>query len=255
MARFILIIMVPDKRNGKQKKQKEEKKDIRSDISDAYKSFDAGLKDAQRQDRDRRKEVFEEGIERIEKKSEKDLIASKMLVGKVLELRKRAGMAETIGTAGKVKTPMLFGKDEFKQKLVQEIMVIGTEELEDIGSAITVVNLIDYFRETRPNWKVGTGEILEVIRKLEEKEVIPPKVDLGEEEVLIRFKPIEMSNDIQEILMLATGLPSLSVDKVASHLGWSMERAQSTMTLMMKMDLAILEEESGDYYFPGIAKM
>ncbi|MHA1516552.1 MAG: hypothetical protein ACTSPF_13525, partial [Candidatus Heimdallarchaeaceae archaeon] len=114
-----MILMVPDNKNGKQKKQKEEKRDLRSDISDAYKSFDAGLKDAQRKDKDRRKEVFEEGIERIEKKSEKDLIASKMLVGKVLELRKRAGMAETIGTAGKVKTPMLFGKDEFKQKLVQ----------------------------------------------------------------------------------------------------------------------------------------
>ena len=247
--------MVPDRDNDKEKKQKGEKKDIRADISDAYKSFDAGLKDAQREDEEKRKEVFEEGVERIEKKSGKDLIASKMLVGKVLELRKRAGMAETIGTAGKVKTPILFGKDEFKQKLVQEILVIGTEELEDIGSAITVVNLIDYFRETRPNWDVKTGEILEVVRKLEEKEVIPPKVDLGEEEVLIRFKPIEMSNDIQEILMLATGLPSLSVDKVASHLGWSIERAQSTLTLMMKMDLTVLDEVSGDYYFPGIAPM
>ena len=244
--------MVPDRDNDKEKKQKDEQKDIRADISDAYKSFDAGLKDAQREDEERRKEVFEEGVERIEKKSSKDLFASKMLVDKVLELRKRAGMAETIGTAGKVKAPILFGKDEFKQKLVQEILVIGIEELEVIGNAITVVNLIDYFRETRPNWNVRTGEILEVVRKLEEKEVIPPKVDLGEEEVLIRFKPIEMSNDIQEILMLATGLPSLSVDKVASHLGWSIERAQSTLTLMMKMDLTVLDEESGDYYFPGI---
>ena len=40
--------MVPDRDNDKEKKQKGEKKDIRADISDAYKSFDAGLKDAQR---------------------------------------------------------------------------------------------------------------------------------------------------------------------------------------------------------------
>ena len=244
-------VMVPEKKKEKQKKSK----DFHGDISDAYKTFDADLKETQRLDEEKRREVFEEGIEKIEKKSGKELIASKMLVGKVLEIRARAGLSGTIGTAGKVKAPIIFGKDKFKQKLVQEILYIGTEELDDIGNAITVVNFIDYFRETRPNWDVRTGDILEVIRRLEEKEVIPPKVDLGEEEVLIRFKPIEMSNDIQEILMLATGLPSLSVSKVASHLGWSIERAQSTLILMMKMDLTILDEESGDYYFPGIVPM
>ncbi|MHA2357937.1 MAG: hypothetical protein ACXABK_04130, partial [Candidatus Heimdallarchaeaceae archaeon] len=190
--------------------------------------------------------------EKIEKKSERDLISSKILVSRILEIREKAGMPQTIGTAGKVKTPILFGKEEFKQKLVNELMIIGLEELEGIGSAITISKLIEYFRETRPNWKVRTGEILEVIRAMEKAEVIPKKVDIGDDEVLVRFKPIEMSNDLQKVLILATGLPFLSVDKVSSHLGWSVERAQSTLLLMMKMDLAILDETSGNYYFPGI---
>ena len=243
-------VMVPEKEKNKKKEP-----DFRSNLADAYKDFEVGLEESQKKDEVKRQEVIEDGLQKVEKKSGKELASSKLFVNRILDIRKKAGLSQTIGTAGKVKAPMLFGKDEFKQKLVQEIMVIGVEELEPIGSAITIVNLIDYFRETRPNWKIKTGEILEVISKLEEKEIIPPRIDIGEDEVLVRFKPIEMSNDLQEVLRLATGLASLSVERVSTHLGWSIERAQSTLTLMMKMDLAVLEEGSGEYYFPGIMSM
>ena len=242
-----MIVMVQE-----DKKDKKKETDFKSNLSDAYKDFDLEMGKIGEKDKKRRKEVIESGLERVEKKSEKELVSSKLLVNRILEIRKKSGLAQTIGTVGKIKTPILFGKDEFKQKLAQEIMIIGTEELETIGSAITIINLVEYFRETRPNWKIKTGEILEIVKKLEEEKVIPPRVDIGEDEVLIRFKPIELSTDIQEVLRLATGLPSLSVDKVSSHLGWSVERAQSTLTLMMKMDLVMLEERSGEYFFPGI---
>ena len=234
------------------KKQEKEKTDFRSSLSDAYKSLDQELVKEQERDKKMKQEIIEEGIEKVERKSGKDLISSKLLTGKILELRQKAGMSQAIGTSGKVKTPILFKKDEFKQKLTRELLIIGTEELADIGGAITIPNLVDYFRETRSNWKVRTGEILEVLEVMEKKEVIPKRIDIGEDDVLIRFKPIEMSGDIQDILRLATGLPYLTVDKVTSHLGWSIERTQSTLIIMMKMDLTILEESTGNYYFPGI---
>ena len=243
--------MVDEKDNEDQKK----KDDFRSKLSDAYKIMDEDLVKTQKEDKRKKKEVLAEGIEEIEKKSYKEIIASRLLVNKVLEVRKRAGMSQTIGTAGKVKAPMIFGKDEFKQKLARELLIIGTEELEDIGSAITIVNLIDYFKQTRENWKIKEGEILEVLKKLEEEDIIPKRIDIGEDDVLIRFKPIEMSADFQDVLRLATGLPSLTIDKVSSHLGWSVERAQNTLTTMMKLDLTILDESSGEYYFPGLTSI
>ena len=246
---FYLIIMADEKENENRKK----KPDFRSQLSDAYKSMDDDLVKTQKDDKESKQEVLAKGIEKIEKKNYKELMASRMLVNKVLDIRKRAGMPQTIGTAGKVKAPTIFGKDEFKQKLARELLIIGNEELDDIGGAITIANLVDYFKETRINWKVKVGDILEVLKKLEEKEIIPPRVDIGEEDVLIRFKPIEMSTDFQEVLRLATGLPFLTVAKVSSHLGWSVERAQNTLTIMMKYDLAILDEGSGDYYFPGLS--
>ena len=241
-----------DNEKEEKKPKKKEEKDFRSSLSDAYKSLDQELVKEQKQDILKKQEIIEEGIEKVEKESGKELISSKLLTSKILDLRKKAGMPEAIGTAGRVKAPILFKKDEFKQKLTRELLIIGTEELADIGCAITIANLVDYFRETRSNWKVRTGEILEVLKVMEKKEVIPPRVEIGENEVLIRFKPIEMSGDIQDILRLATGLSYLTVDKVISHLGWPIERAQSTLTVMMKMDLAILEETTGNYYFPGI---
>ncbi|MBY9000993.1 MAG: hypothetical protein KGD64_08775 [Candidatus Heimdallarchaeota archaeon] len=239
--------------DNKDNENRKKKPDFRSQLSDAYKSMDKELVETQKEDKETRQEVMAKGIEKIEKKNFKEVMASRMLVNKVLEIREKAGMSQTIGTAGKVKAPLIFGKDDFKQKLVKELLIIGNEELEDIGGAITLANLIDYFKETRTNWKVDVGDILDVLKKLEEKEIIPTRVDLGEEDVLIRFKPIEMSTDFQEVLRLATGLPSLTIAKVSSHLGWSVERAQSTMTIMMKYDLAVLDEVSGEYYFPGLS--
>ena len=127
------------------KNEKEE--DFRSKLTDAYKTFDAELEETKAKDKKKKQEILEKGIEEIEKKSMKELGFSKILATKILDIRQRAGMTQTIGTAGKVKAPILFGRDEFKQKLVRELLVIGTEELADIGSAITIANLIDYFRD------------------------------------------------------------------------------------------------------------
>ena len=90
------------------KKQEKEKTDFRSSLSDAYKSLDKELVKEQELDKQKKQEIIEEGIEKIEKESEKDLISSKLLTGKILELRQKAGMSQAIGTAGKVKTPILF---------------------------------------------------------------------------------------------------------------------------------------------------
>ena len=240
-------------RNMSDEKKKKEKEDFRATLTDAYKSFDAELDYAKEKDKRKKQEILEEGIEQIEKKSSKELGSSKILAAKIIDIRQKAGMAQTIGTSKKIKTPMIFGKDEFKQKLARELLIIGTEELADIGCAISIANLIDYFKETRSNWKIRIGDILEVLKVMEAKEVIPKRVDIGDEEVLIRFKPIEMSPDIQQVLRLSTGLPFLTVDKIASHLGWPIERAQSTLTVMIKMDIAVLDEETGNYYFPGVS--
>ena len=79
--------------------------------------------------------------------------------------------------------------------------------------------------------------------------------DLGKDEVLIRFKPIELSNDLEGVLQLATGLPGLKAEQVSSHLGWPFERSQSTLTMMSEMGLAVLDDETSVYYFPGIFKI
>ncbi|MHA1829309.1 MAG: hypothetical protein ACTSX6_11770 [Candidatus Heimdallarchaeaceae archaeon] len=243
------------KRKKEEDKKEETPQEFRSALYDAYDKLNEDLVDTTIKDKKKKQEVLVEGIKRLEKKSGKELISSKMLSAKILAIRKQAGLSQTLGTASKVKEPILFGKDEFKQKLVRELLVIGLEELADIGNAITIANLVEYFRKTRTNWKVRTGEILEVIREMERKEIIPKRIDIGEDEVLVRFKPLELSTDIQQVLRLATGLPSLTVDKVSSHLNWPVERAQNTLMLMMKMDLAILEETSGEYYFPGLIKI
>ena len=105
-----MIVMVQE-----DKKDKKKETDFKSNLSDAYKDFDLEMGKIGEKDKKRRKEVIESGLERVEKKSEKELVSSKLLVNRILEIRKKSGLAQTIGTVGKIKTPILFGKDEFKQ--------------------------------------------------------------------------------------------------------------------------------------------
>lgn len=244
----------------KEPKDKEGKTDKKEDslpsaLANAYASFEKELLDSEKKDTEKRQQILQEGVEKIEKKAKKELKSSRFLVEKILEVRKKAGMPTTIGTSGKIRVPLLFGKDQFEQKLAREILIIGNEELKDIGNAITIGNFVKYFMETRPNWKVKSSDITRVLSKLEEAKVIPQRISLDEGLVLIRFKPLSLSNDIQAVLRLATGLPSLTVEKVSSHLDWPIARAQNTLKRMLEMDLAILDEETGEYYFPGITKI
>ncbi|UJG43385.1 MAG: EAP30/Vps36 family vacuolar-sorting protein [Candidatus Heimdallarchaeum endolithica] len=255
-----MILMGKGKGNKESKDDKKETEEIsnddfRSSLSQAYKAFDTDLVSTQEKDKQKRKEILKEGIIRVEKESKRLLKSSKLLVNKIMELRKQAGLSGSIGTAGKMKNPVLFGSKGFEQKLRQEILLIGNEELDEFGGAITLGNFINYFKETRPNWEVSPSHIIRAIRSLQKDKVIPPEVDLGEDEVLIRFKPLETSSDFRAVLQLATGLESLTKDILVSHLGWSSERALDTLSKMVEVGLAIEDEETGQYYFPGIFKL
>ncbi|UJG40671.1 MAG: EAP30/Vps36 family vacuolar-sorting protein [Candidatus Heimdallarchaeum aukensis] len=250
------------KRKGKKETEDEKKEvreisdeDFRSSLSQAYKAFDTDLVSTQEKDKQKRKEILKEGIIKVEKDSKKLLKSSKLLVNKIMQLREQAGLTGSIGTAGKMKTPVLFGSKGFEQKLRQEILIIGNEELEEFGGAITLGNFIDYFKETRPNWEVSPSHIIRAIRSLQKDKVIPPEIDLGNDEVLIRFKPLETSSDFRAVLQLATGLEFLTRDILVSHLGWSSERAVDTLSKMAEIGLAVEDEETGQYYFPGIFKL
>jgi len=241
--------------SNKKNKTNKEEKGFGDLLKDAYSAFNKELVQTEIKDKEKKKEVLRAGIERVEKKAKKELKSSKMLLERLMEIRRKAEMAETIGTGGKIKVPIMFGKEEFNKKLERELLVIGTEELKEIGSAITISNLIRYFKETRPNWKIRTIDITQAIKRLEEAKIIPKRVDIGEDEVLIRFKPIELSNDINRILQLATGRMVLTVKEIAEQLDWPIERVQDTLSKLIELELAVLDEETGEYYFPGITKV
>lgn len=247
---------------GKEKEKEKEKKKEKN-ISDdvfkgalrtAYDSFSNEIVETEKRDKTTKKRVLREGITKIEKDSRKEVDTSRIIVNKLVEMKKKAGLSPTLGTSGEVKSPKLFGKEEFKNLLSRELLYIGNEELAAKGTyAISSKNFIDYFRNTRDNWKVDDTEILDTIIELEETEVIPKTVEITDDEFLIRFKPIELSGDIQDILRMATGRKALSIEDIHDFMGWDRKRAQTTMNLMVEKNLAIHDEETDDYYFPSIS--
>ncbi len=243
---------------GKEEEKKKEKNlsadAFKGSLSTAYNSFSNEIIETEKRDKATKKRVLREGITKIEKDSRKELDTSRIIVNKLVEMKKKAGLSPTLGTSGEVKSPKLFGKQNFKDLLIKEILYMGNEELAGKGIyAISSKNFIDYFRNTRENWKVDDTEILDTIIELEVTEVIPKTVEITDDEFLIRFKPIELSGDIQDILRMATGRKALSIEDIHDFMGWDRKRAQTAMNLMVEKNLAIHDEETKNYYFPSIS--
>ncbi len=172
---------------------------------------------------------------------------------KLVKIRQEAGLSSTIGTAGKTKAPLLFGKDEYKQRLTQEILLIGTEELHEVGFVISNDKLYGYFKATRTHWKVKEKEIDDVINELEKNKIIPPTLDLKKKQKLIRFKPVEVSQDYQQVLIVALGLPSIKIEDLENMLNWTKERAEEILKKLIELELAIYDIETENYYLPCVS--
>ncbi len=217
-------------------------------IKDAYANFAADIQSAVEEDKDAKKEILRKGIEERERKEGASILQSKILKGKVSELRGKAGLSAFVGTSGKIKSPK-FRRDEFLALLARELLLIGTEELSDKGGIISLNRLKAYFNDTRKNWELRDNDILEAIELLKKEQLIPYFDKINEEIQLIYFKPIELSDDTQKIMIAAYGI-EVTREKLKNILGWTQGRLDTGLKQLESMGLAVLDEEY--VYFPGL---
>jgi hypothetical protein len=236
-------------------KPEETKKKAKVSVRDAYASLGKEFEQIKEDGKRERQEAIRDGITRIESEKKNQIFESRLVSDQISELRKEANMSSSVGTSGQISQPRMFGKNDFREALARELLVIGHEELKEEGGTITLTNLLDLFKTTRPNWDVDIKQIENALKHLEKQEIIPKMQSLekSENDKLIFFKPIELSNDIQTLLKFAPR-DGENLSYFMSVLGWKKERLLNALDSLIQLDLAILDEEQNWIYFPALSK-
>lgn len=225
----------------------EEEEKVHTSKKSAYDNFADNLLKIEEEDKEAKKQKLKEGIEAIEKSEKLSLSSSKSLTSHLSRLREEAGMSSFVGTSGKIQSGKL-KHGEFIALLAREILLIGNEDFNDVGGIVTISKLKEYFKTNRENWELKTNDIEEALKKLEKEKMIPGMEKIGDKE-LIYFKPVELSNDIKEILKAASGIDA-TIRSLSVILNWPEERTINTLKLLEKEGLAIIDGEN--VFFPGL---
>ena len=214
----------------------------------AMANFASGLLAAEEEDKKAKKAIIREGVERLEKSESALIKSSKMLTSELARIREEADMSPFVGTSGKITSPKL-RRGEFIELLGRELLWIGREELKDKGGIISLSQLRSYFTTNRDNWELRDKDIPEALRWLNEEDMIPELDRLDDELTLIRFRPIELSQDTRAILKAAMGL-EVTKSRLLSILGWQELRLDEALHQLEEDGIAIISGE--DVYFPGL---
>ncbi|MHA2098088.1 MAG: hypothetical protein ACW99A_05330 [Candidatus Kariarchaeaceae archaeon] len=217
-------------------------------VKSAFADFAKGLSDVEKEDKKARKDILIKGIEEREKINKKTLFSSKILTESLSKIRTEAGQSAFVGTSGKIKSPK-FRRGEFVKLLARELLIIGHDEFSEYGGVISNSKLDSYFSETRSNWSLRDGDILEAVQYLVNEKLIPHIDKLNEELDIIHFIARELSTDSKEILMASQGIEP-SISKLAKLLNWQEARVNNAVKQLASDGLAIIDNDN--VYFPGL---
>jgi hypothetical protein len=222
---------------------------VSKDKSEAYKQFADKLYNVQEVDKQKRKTTLKEGID-----SREELLAnsskSTLIQNQISKISEQAGYSAFTDVSGKINSPKL-RRSKFIELLSREILLIGLEQLEISSKVCTLEALENYFETNRTNWVLRKNDIIEAVKHLHKNQLIPKFVE-SDEGVLIYFRPIELNDDVQKLLIVSSGLSNPKIDMLVSVTGWEKQRLLNALEFLQKNGLVAIDEES--VYFLNFTK-
>ena len=98
-------------------------------------------------------------------------------------------------------------------------------------------------------------DLLKALKMLKKNRVIDDLQELGSGIVMVRFFPVQYTNDQVKVIGVAQEKGYLSVEDVCTALSWPQDRALETLKSLEKTGIARLREfllEGKQWYFPSI---
>lgn len=209
---------------------------------DAFAAFGKKLNDIEEKDKQKRKEMLKEGTSQIQQDNKKGF-GSELVNRQLSYVQQEAGLSAFTDASGEIKSPKL-RRGSFLKILARELLLIGLEELP--SKVTTVSSLASYFATNRTNWKLREKDIPEALEILEKDDLIPPVV-AEDEDYLVFFAPIELTEDPKRLIIIASGVSDLTFANLESITGWSKSRLMQAVEYLSKQ--GVISYSDDEMYF------
>jgi len=197
-------------------------------------------------------------LKTFEKEHKDEIESNKEYYKKVSAIREELGLPMEVGVyewkdRASLKDKITGGG--FYDQLSMEVLELGKKLCTQTGGFISVAELVLKLNKERPGKMISASDITKSLDKLVEAELIQPLRKLDSGVLIAEFIAIDLTQDQQAILDLATRQGFITPEKVIVSTDWTAERVNRVLGGMEKNGMAIKEEsmtEGTKYWFPGI---
>lgn len=220
-------------------------KDQREDIRKAYQRIAKNLQDKEQQSKETSQNILQKRLKTFQKELDKLIAPSPLLVARTILIKKIAGFPPTLEGIEKFKEPRLMNTDEFQARLAIDIISYGIHSQRTNGKLWSIEPFIAAFIQERSWWETTPKTLHNVLHTLINEGVVTKT----NKDVLL-FEPIELSQEIRQVINLAKTNGVLSIEETCSQLEWVPEKAQFVLKQLEKDGIAVWDMIEQLYYFP-----
>nr|MDO8135719.1 EAP30/Vps36 family vacuolar-sorting protein [Candidatus Njordarchaeum guaymaensis] len=151
----------------------------------------------------------------------------------------------------------LTGSGKFYNSLGVEILEVAGKKARENGGILTLAEVALTVNKERVDQFVQLGDLIKALKILQDYELIPGIKTLPSGVQVVEFLPVEISEDSNTILNIASSSGWVAIEEVMLKTKWPRERAERALRSLEKGGIARVDVSYAmgtRWYFPGLMR-
>jgi biotin operon repressor len=188
-----------------------------------------------------------------------ELMVSPEYREKLRALKEELGLAETTPTRERIEPTVfekLVGRGRFYNLLAVEILEVAGKRARESGGILTLGEVALIVSNEQSGRITELGDIIKAIEVLKDAGLITGVKTLPSGVKIVEFLPVELTDDSNAVLALATEKGWLTAEEIMLKTKWSRERVERTLQSLQQLGVTRIDQSYANgtrWYFPGLA--
>jgi len=189
-----------------------------------------------------------------------ELLNSPQYREKLRLLKEELGLAGALPPRERATPTMiekLTGSGKFYNSLAVEILEVAGKKARENGGILTLAEVALAVSKERVDQPIQLGDIIKAIKILQDTELVPGIKVLPSGVQVVEFLPIEVSEDSNAVLDVASRSGWVAIEEVMLKTKWPRERAERALRSLEKAGIARVDvsyAKGTRWYFPGLMR-
>jgi hypothetical protein len=189
-----------------------------------------------------------------------ELMNSQQYREKLRLLKEELGLAEVLPSRERVLPTIvekLTGSGKFYNALAVEVLEVVGKKARENGGILTLAEVALAVNKARVDQFVQLGDIVKAVKILQDAELIPGIRSLPSGVQVVEFLPVEISEDSNTILDIASSTGWVSIEEVMLKTKWPRERAERALRSLESVGIAradVSYAKGNRWYFPSLMR-